>query len=151
MKEILTLIGKRQARLGYKFRYLGPCDEFENCNKNLRNICIGKLVKNHVYEIIEVRDIQHQCNFHKDGVVIVKVRELPIEANIESKYAFEGSIINYKTINCDKKDCKLFKYCVPIEFEKNINYKCRILRIIKKFKNPCDKFRDLTLAELEKI
>jgi len=90
----LTLVGVKQARVGYKFRFIGQADECNKCNSSLKNICIKNLEKNHVYEVIEVRGVRHECSVHAGGVKIVKVIPVPIKVAIEARVAFEGTFIN---------------------------------------------------------
>ncbi|MHA1831325.1 MAG: UPF0179 family protein [Candidatus Helarchaeota archaeon] len=151
MKEILTLIGKKQAKIGYKFRFIGQCSNYNNCKEFLRNICINNLEKNQVYEIIEVRKVYHDCIVHLDGVCTVKVKNTPIIIAINSKFAHEGAILKYIPIKCNNEGCKFHEFCVPIEFEKDIEYRCRILKIKDRKKNICSIFPDFSLIEVEKI
>ena len=151
MKGILTLVGKKQARVGYKFRFLGSCEFINDCNDSLRNLCLGNLEKNHVYEIIEVRKIHHNCKAHKDGVTVVKVKPSPIKVAIKSRIAHEGSIITYKASDCEYINCPLYECCVPIEFKKNSKFKCHILKVEEKNIDYCKKNYQMMIVKIEKI
>lgn len=152
MKEILTMIGKKQARIGYKFRFIGhPSEKCRNCKKSIRKVCLESLEKNHVYEIVKVRKKIHKCEVHKDGVVVVKVKQVPIKVAIESKLAHEGSTIKYEPIKCDNISCPLYELCVPVEFENTSRNKYRIIKVIERKKNLCKKNQDLTIIEIEKL
>ncbi|MHA1268805.1 MAG: UPF0179 family protein [Candidatus Helarchaeota archaeon] len=151
MKEIITLIGKKQARIGYRFRYVGSVDECETCNDGLRKICQRNLEKRYVYEVIEVRKIKHECKVHNDEVVIVKVRPVPIKVAINSKFAHEGSIIKYSPINCNNLECEYYEFCIPIEFRKNLPKKLRIKKVKERKKGICKINSDFTIVEVEKI
>jgi hypothetical protein len=151
MKTILTAVGKKQARIGYKFRYLGPCENYESCEESLRKVCVSNLEKNHVYEVIEIRKVEHKCNVHKDGIVIVMVKPVPFTVAIKSNFAYAGSNINYRPFDCDEVDCELYDYCVPIEFDRNSETKCRITEIVGRKTNFCKIHSDLSIVKIEKV
>lgn len=148
MTEILTLVGRKQARLGYKFRFIGSAEECKNCKESLKNICLNNLDKHYVYEVIEIRNIHHECIVHKDGVTVVKVKITPITIVLPSKNIFEGSTIQYQPIRCNNSDCSLFEYCVPFEFDNNKKIPFKIIKIKEKKKNFCKTYPDLTLIEV---
>ncbi|MBD3229152.1 MAG: hypothetical protein GF329_13270 [Candidatus Lokiarchaeota archaeon] len=150
MKDILTMIGKRQARIGYKFRFIGASEKCRNCKKSIRKVCLNTLEKNHVYEIVKVRKKTHHCKVHADGVVVVKVRAVPIKVAIKSKLAHEGSTIKYKPIKCNQWSCPLYNLCLPIELRDSSKNKYRIMKVIERKKSLCKKNLDLTIVEIEK-
>jgi len=151
MTGIITCVGKNQARIGYQFRFIGVIEECKKCKDGLRGICIEGLLKNHVYEVIEVRDINHECPIHKDGVTVVEVKFVPFEIAVKSNQAHEGSVIKIPIIRCEVQDCLLFKYCCPVEFEDTGKKKYKIMKVKERKKDICNKKLDLSIVEVESV
>ena len=109
-KKILTLIGRKQAKIGYIFTFLRPPNkECENCK--LYKICIGNLKEGQSYEIVAIRNKIHDCPVHQDGAQIVEVKEKEIVALIESNIAFKSAIITFHPPNCGEFSCSSFEKC----------------------------------------
>ncbi|MHA1297848.1 MAG: UPF0179 family protein [Candidatus Helarchaeota archaeon] len=142
-EKIITLIGKKQAKIGYKFTFLKtPNEECRNCK--LYTTCIANLKEGQSYEIIEVRKKVHDCPVHEDGVQIVEVKELPLIALIDSKMGFSGAIITFRSPNCEEYSCKLYEKCNTLL--KN-NQKYKILEILGD--QDCKLGNKLKLAKLK--
>ncbi|NVM02084.1 MAG: UPF0179 family protein [Candidatus Helarchaeota archaeon] len=126
-KKIVTLIGQKQAKIGYKFTFLKPANkECEKCK--LYTSCIENLKEGQTYEIVEIRNKIHECPVHQDGVQIVEVKEKEKIAFIESKNAFEGAIITFRPPNCKEFTCKSYEKCnTNLESEK----KYKILEVLE--------------------
>ncbi len=141
--KIVTLIGRKQAKIGYKFTFLKPANkECEKCK--LYTSCIENLKEGQTYEIVAIRKKFHECPVHEDGVQIVEVKEKEKIALIESKIAFEGAIITFLTPNCREFTCKSYERCnTNLESEK----KYKIIEVLEE--QPCKLGKKLKLAKLK--
>ncbi len=111
MTGILTLVGVKQAKKGAKFVHIGHAELCEDCE--LYKVCIGNLEPKRIYEIIDVRNIEHPCKIHEDGVRVVEVEYSNIQAALEAKQAITGATITYSPIECDFYDCPYIDICKP--------------------------------------
>ncbi|MHA1208277.1 MAG: UPF0179 family protein [Candidatus Freyarchaeota archaeon] len=111
MTGILTLVGVKQAKKGEKFVYVGHTEVCEECE--FYQVCIGNLEPKRIYEITEVRNIEHPCKIHEDGVCVVEVKYSNIQASLEVKQAIPGATITYSPIECDYSNCPYADICNP--------------------------------------
>ncbi len=108
---MITLIGKELAEKGLKFIHYGPSAECEACR--FKSTCIDSLEEGRMYKIIDVKDAEHPCPIHEGGkVIVVEVERSDIDALIDSKKAFEGSMIIFEFPECNK-DCTMRDLCFP--------------------------------------
>jgi len=107
---ILTVVNSEIARRGYKFIFEKNNLQCTGCI--LKKICIDKLERGRVYEIVNVRDKEHFCKLLNGKVSIVEVKLASIELFIERKNAIEGVTIRYNPINC-LTPCANIMYCKP--------------------------------------
>ena len=146
MKEkFITLIGRKQAKIGYKFTFLKPPNETcRNCR--LYTTCIENLQEGQTYEITDVRKKVHNCPVHEDGVQVVEVKKMPLIAIIDSKIAFEGATVTFNSPNCKEYSCKNNEKC---NFVLKDQEKYKILKIFED--ETCKLGKKLKLAELKMI
>ncbi|MGQ9722662.1 MAG: UPF0179 family protein [Candidatus Jordarchaeum sp.] len=111
MPAFLTLVGVKQAKKGAKFVHIGPTELCKVCE--FYKVCIGNLEPKRIYEIVEVRSIEHPCKIHEDGVCVVEVDYPNIQAALETKQAIAGVTITYLPIKCDFYDCPHIDICRP--------------------------------------
>ncbi|MEM3525934.1 MAG: UPF0179 family protein [Candidatus Jordarchaeaceae archaeon] len=111
MTGILTLVGAKQAKKGAKFIHIGHAEACENCE--LYKVCIGNLEPKRVYEITDIRDVQHPCKIHEGGVRVVEVVYSSVKVALEAKQAIPGATITYSPIDCTFHDCPLIELCKP--------------------------------------
>ncbi|MEM1575413.1 MAG: UPF0179 family protein [Nitrososphaerota archaeon] len=130
-KEITTLVGSFQAKIGYKFLFNEPAKECYYCD--LSQVCIDNLEVGRIYKIIEILGKKHECSIHEGGVIAVKVIESEIEVAINAEKAFEGAIIDFQTNECDEVFCKNYELCNPIGLKNN--EKCKILKLSHSIEN----------------
>lgn len=104
---IVTLIGKKLAREGVEFVYLGITQKCRTCR--LKTVC-SNLEEMRRYRITKVRDKVHKCALHGE-VVAVEVEKMPAIVNVRKEQA-EATAINYSPIKCDFVGCKEYEYCV---------------------------------------
>lgn len=144
--KIITLVSTENARKGYKFVFE---EYYDNRCKTcpLYNVCVGNLEPGRVYEIVNVRRKKHKCQVYKTEVVVVEVKEAPIEALIRTSLAIEGVITTYAPIECNKVSCKYYELCKPTGLKGGD--KCKILKVYGKVK--CDKGGSLTRVLLNRI
>ncbi|MGC9122660.1 MAG: UPF0179 family protein [Thermoplasmata archaeon] len=105
----IALVGKRNAKVGFEFQYLGLSQECRECP--LKNVC-GSLEQGKIYRIKNIREKEHPCKIHDfNSVVTVEVEELPVELLIPKKIAVEGTIFTYEGLKCDRYSCRYFNMC----------------------------------------
>lgn len=124
---IVTLIGRKLAKEGVEFTYVGITKRCRSCR--LKTVC-SNLEEGRKYKITKVRDKVHRCDLHGE-VVAVEVEKLPIEANIKKEQA-EATAIEFHPIKCEFIGCKEYEHCSPGVKEK----KYKILKIVGDVKCP---------------
>ncbi|WXG40815.1 MAG: UPF0179 family protein [Candidatus Freyarchaeum deiterrae] len=144
MTGILTLVGIKQAKKGAKFVNVGHAEICENCE--LYKVCIGNLEPKRVYEIIDIRNIEHPCKIHEEGVRVVEVAHSNIQAALEARQAIPGATITYSPIECTFYDCPSLDICKPSGlFEGD---KCLIENLLEKI-NVCRAGKALRMVNLK--
>jgi uncharacterized protein (UPF0179 family) len=113
----VTLIGKRMARTGTEFVYVGVAQQCRGCR--LKMVC-SNLKAGRRYRITSVRDKEHKCDLYEGGVVAVEIEKQPVETTIKKDSA-EGSSVTYKEVNCDLVGCQHYALCHPGVEEKKYN------------------------------
>lgn len=141
---MITLIGKSLATKGLKFLHYEIATECERCR--FKNTCIDSLEKGRMYIIKNVKDTEHYCPIHEGNKVkVVEVEKSLINALVDSKSAFEGSMLVFNFPDCEDQ-CLMRDLCFP-EGLKNGD-KCKIVKNKGKPKNKCIKGFNLTEAVL---
>lgn len=110
-RQIITLIGPGQARLGVRFIHKGGSPQCEGCQ--YRKVCIDNLEPGRIYKIVGVRDKTLFCDAYGMEMVVVEVSESEVEAAIPSGFAIEGAIISFQTPECAERDCESYGLCFP--------------------------------------
>lgn len=138
---LLTVIGKSLAKKDLTFTYMGPLSNCKECK--VKNICFH-LERGRRYRVLSSRDVLHDCPVHEQGVVVVEVEEIPVEAAIPNKLAIEGSNITIEVPNCTERGCENYRLCVPIGVDSG--HKRTVLKIGRKAK--CKTAEDRVVVEL---
>ena len=150
-KEIVTMVGKSYAKIGFKFYFKAPRTGI--CPKSCRYYtpCMMNLKNNAVYEIVDDLNISHNCpsDYHDEQMKLVKVVQGNLEILIETKLTFLGAVIQYDPVDCNISDCPYKEYCSPLEGIKR-GTKVKIKEIIKKVKDNSCSQKSLTLVKVEK-
>lgn len=107
---MITLIGEPQARVGNRFYYLGPLAECKDCR--LKGVCFN-LESGHLYEVVSIRDAEHDCGIHESKVRAVEVSKIPMSVAVRNKKAIDGSMITFETLECEHIGCDNYAYCHP--------------------------------------
>ena len=142
---MITLIGKSLAEKGVKFIHYGPSAECEACR--FKSTCIDSLEEGRMYIINDVKETEHPCPIHEGGKVkVVDVQRAEIKALVDSKKAFEGSMVIFEFPECDK-ECTMRDLCFPEGLYEGD--KCKIVKTIEKSPNQCIKGLNLSLVLLE--
>ena len=142
---MITLIGKNLAEEGLKFMFYGASAECEACR--FKSTCIDSLEEGRMYVIKEIKDTEHPCPIHDSGKVqVVEVENADIEALVNTKKAFEGSMIAFDFPVCDK-ECTMRDLCFPEGLY--TDDKCKIVKTIGKPANNCIKGLELSLVLLK--
>jgi uncharacterized protein (UPF0179 family) len=111
MSKKVTLIGKNQARIGFRFLFEGETGLCSSCN--VKKVCVGNLKHDRLYEVVKISDRSFPCILHSGEAVVVEVSEPPIDAAISSKTAISGALIKYEKHECNKWDCIHWSRCFP--------------------------------------
>lgn len=106
---MITLVSEGQAKLGFKFKFLGLPEGCKKCR--FHNLC-SRLRKGMIYIINEVRGIKHECKIF-GKVMVVKVRPLPLKMLIPSNASIRGIRLRYAR-SCNNSECKYYELCNPI-------------------------------------
>jgi len=109
-RRVLTLIGSMQAKIGFRFVHNGSAEPCSSCQ--LKKVCIENLEPGRVYEVVNVREMEHPCILHEKGVKAVEVVFSPVPVALEPKKAVKGVVLIYKHIDCSN-DCINSDLCKP--------------------------------------
>ena len=109
--SIITLVGAKMATKGLQFTFLGTAKECKDCK--LFQVCGTNLEPNRLYEITEVRGVEHKCPVHEGGVKTVVVTEPPQKLVIKSRFAIEGVILTFQPpgVDCPNYACEYWDHC----------------------------------------
>ena len=138
---MLTVIGKSLAKEGLVFTYMGPLSNCKECK--VKNICFH-LERGRKYKVLSSRDVLHDCTVHEEGVVVVEVEEVPLDAVILKKQAIEGSNITIEIPRCKERGCEYYRLCIPIGADSG--QKKKVLKVGKKV--DCKAGQDRIMVEL---
>ncbi|MEA2053657.1 MAG: UPF0179 family protein [Candidatus Thermoplasmatota archaeon] len=105
----VTLIGKKLAKNGNEFVYLGITKKCRGCK--LKMVC-SNLKTGRRYRITKVRDKHHDCSLYEGGVNAVEIEKLPIITAIKKDSA-EGTTITFHEVECDNIGCENYRLCHP--------------------------------------
>ena len=142
---MITLIGKELADKGLKFIHYGSSAECDACR--FKSTCIDSLEEGRMYKITDVKETEHPCPIHEGGKVkVVEVERADINALINSKKAFEGSMIIFDFPDC-MKECTMRDLCFPEGLYKGD--KCKIAKNEGKPSNKCVNGLNLSLVVLK--
>lgn len=120
----VTLVGEKQAKVGYVFIFKGPLLECRDCK--YKQVCFN-LEEGKRYRVKALRDAMHECRVHEERVRAVEVETVPFEAGVKSRIAVEGSIVPLEDKGCKNMACTHFRLCHPVG--KKAGGKFKILRI----------------------
>jgi uncharacterized protein len=120
-KKIITIVGEKQAKLGFEFIYMGPSSACKGCN--FAKVCLEKLEEGQIYEVALTRDKEIPCKVHADRARVVEVVEVDIPLAMDRKDVFEGATIVFKRGDCGDKNCHNTKICLPIGLKNGEKYK----------------------------
>lgn len=127
-KRLVTLVGKKQARKGFKFVFSAPSAQCENCEYG--RVCVEKLKPGRVYQVVRLRENVFPCPLHEGGVRVVEVVEAEVSAAIPSKLAVEGATIVFKSPECETALCENATLCYPVGLKNGD--KCIIVKVEEK-------------------
>ncbi|RQD80235.1 MAG: UPF0179 family protein [Methanocalculus sp. MSAO_Arc2] len=108
-KNRVTLIGKKIAKTGLEFVYIGEVEECGTCK--VKKAC-HTLVEGRKYRIVGVRPTTHTCTVFADGVRVVDVSDAPVVALIAGELAIPNSRMIYE-YTCNRNDCRSYDLCHP--------------------------------------
>lgn len=126
-----TVIGQGQARLGFKFMFMGSNETCVKCDR--AKSCFEPLEAGRVYEVKNIKRKNFECNLHGPDSKLVVVEEVDYEANIESKSAVLNAVIRFEPLECDSP-CPQLKKCVPLGLLRND--RCLIVEVGPRFSCP---------------
>lgn len=144
---VITLVGKRQARVGNEFVYMGRAEKCIECP--LRKVCCDKLEPERAYRVISVREREHDCPIHEGGVQLVEVEESGATITLPTHQLFEGAVFSVHVRPCDKWDCEYHQACNPIGIKDGD--RCRVEKVHKRAGVECSRRRKLGLADVNRV
>lgn len=144
---LITLVGKRQARKGKEFIYLGRSTKCLDCS--LRKVCCDKLEPNRVYIVVAVRDKTHDCPVHEEGVQIVEVEEAAVKVALPTHQLFESAVFTFHSHPCDEWECPNYDACNPNGLKEED--RCRVEKVLQKANLTCSQKRKLGLAMVRHV
>ncbi|MHA1166202.1 MAG: UPF0179 family protein [Candidatus Hodarchaeales archaeon] len=146
-QKYVTLLGTRVAKKGFKFVYEGKTETCSNCR--LSSACLSNLEAGNVYEVVEVKQVQHSgCKLHSQGAVTVYVVPIHLEINVKSDKVKEGNIVTYKDlrIECNSINCENFRACCPAYIQPDKKF--RIVQKIESLKCLENEKKELTKIKI---
>lgn len=144
MKKIITLVDPERAQKGYQFVHYGSAEECEDCD--FRMVCIDNLEEGRKYEVIGLKDLEHECELY-GTVRVVEVKESDHLLAVDPKYAFIGSSIHFTPVGCGNVFCENSKFCNPEGITEGD--KCEIVDTFGKIE--CEKGYDLQTIKVRRV
>jgi uncharacterized protein (UPF0179 family) len=144
-KTIITLVGSKQARIGFTFIHEGPAKVCIKCSYN--TVCVNNLKRGWIYKVVSLRDKHLPCEIHEENARVVEVQQAEIKSVIESRLAIPSGIISFNPQHCENEVCPNFSLCVPMFLKKGD--KCKIADV--KNSIDCPLSRPLVFALLLKV
>lgn len=150
MASILSFVGKSFARVGFRFYFQGINP---NCPKSCAfyATCQTNLEPNTVYEVVNVKSRTLSCpkQFHDEPMQLVELKKPELTASMHNKDIYEGSIINFTPVKCERNDCQYFEYCEPHKLLLHKDQRVKIAEVKEKITD-CPKGLFLSIVKLEK-
>lgn len=140
---LVTVVGKLQCREGFEFVFGGPLAECRDCK--VRNVCFH-LEENRRYRVIRMRDVQHECKLHEDGVRVVEVEKVPMRAAIPAKAALEGAMLTFEDVECGNLGCDNYRLCRPLGAKRGMRFR---IASVEPGDVSCERGENLRVALLE--
>lgn len=145
LEEKVTLVGSKLSSLGREFIFKGESEECDGCE--LKSSCLN-LEEGRKYRIIGKRNNRERdCKLHYGGVVPVEVVQSPLIVALPAEKTYEGSELEYEPIDCENRECQMYRVCNPEGVKEN--EKIKISEIIGELPEKCEKNRELRLVEIE--
>lgn len=144
-KPIITLVGSKQARMGFTFVYEGPAKVCKKCSYN--TVCVNNLKCGWIYKIVSLRDKSLPCEIHEENARVVEVQQAEIKSVIESRLAIPSGIISFNPQHCENEGCPNFSLCVPMFLKKGD--KCKVVDVTNSI--DCPLSRHLVYALLLRV
>lgn len=142
---MITLIGKKIAKKGLVFMHCGAAPECEECR--FKGTCVDSLEEGRLYIIRNVKDAEQKCQLHEgQKVKVVEVDKANIKALVDSKRAFEGSMISIKSPECEET-CEMHEMCFPEGLYDGD--KCKIVKTLGRPSKKCTRGYDLNTVILK--
>ena len=121
----ITIVGVKQARLGYTFLFSGAASPCFQCE--FYSPCIGTLENGRVYTVTRAIEKEHPCILRQDKGKVVEVEETSKEVLIDPRSAIQGAIVTIDLNRCDRLDCRNRDGCFPLGLV--TGDKCKILDV----------------------
>jgi hypothetical protein len=143
--RVITFVGAKQAKRGFKFLVAIPPTQCEKCEYH--HVCIENLEVGRIYEVTCLRENVFPCPLHDEGVRVVEVVEADISAAIPSRMAVEGASIIFRLHECGENLCKKVDLCRPVGLMEGD--KCVILAVEEKVE--CEEGLSLVKVKLRRV
>ncbi len=125
--------------------HCGAAPECEECR--FKGTCVDSLEEGRLYIIRNVKDAEQKCKLHEgQKVKVVEVDKANIKALVDSKRAFEGSMISIKSPECEES-CEMHELCFPDGLYEGD--KCKIVKTMGRPSKKCDKGYELSKVILK--
>jgi len=141
---MIALVDSESAAAGYEFLYLGMADECKECSLQLP--CHHNLEPDRRYVVKTVREKTHSCSLFGQ-MSVCDVDERGVDAAIAPEFAFAGSTITFKPVNCKNALCPHSNICMPEGV--STGERCEITAVKKRIECP-DK-KSIIVATLKRI
>lgn len=132
VKRRVTLIGHKQAKLGFKFIFSGPTPKCVSCEYN--NVCAGNLEAGRVYVVVQVKNRSVPCMLCQENARVVEVEEGVAEAAVDARQAIQDAVITFAAKSCSNVGCVGYEKCLPQGLRGND--RCKVLKVLEPLKCP---------------
>jgi uncharacterized protein (UPF0179 family) len=134
-KKLITLLGTRQAKLGFTFVHEGVLKKCKECD--FFSVCMENLEKGRIYKVIKIREKTLPCKVHENGTRVVEVIENDVEASLHERQALNGCVITFQPQECREDHCENIKKCRPYGLKQND--KCKVVKVREKITCPLNR------------
>ncbi|MBS7646029.1 UPF0179 family protein [Candidatus Bathyarchaeota archaeon] len=106
----VTVLGRIQARMGYRFRFHGVPEACLGCG--YKGACLEGLEEDRIYTVKQVLDKMLPCVLRMGDGVLVEVEEEPISLLVRVEAAIPGALLTYEGLDCPGS-CENYELCHP--------------------------------------
>jgi uncharacterized protein (UPF0179 family) len=100
--------------------------------------------------VVEIKDRVLECpeDFHKEPMRLVRLEKPELKASMHNKDIYEGSIINFVPVSCDRMECSYIDYCEPHKLLLHKGKRVKVEKVLEKI-DKCPRGFHLSVVKMK--